>query len=205
MSPTEPSESDDTEWDADEQRYTRTYPDALRYAAVKHRYQVRKGSEVPYVTHPMAVSSLVWAHGGDEEQAIAGLLHDTVEDCGGPPVLVEIRTVFGERVAAIVDAATDSTTTDKADKLPWLERKTRHIAKMATVSQDAALVIACDKLHNMSQTAAEYQREGEAVFAKFNPDADARWYYRQMRDALAPRIPPTLLQEIDRNLETLGA
>lgn len=205
MSLIESSEPGEVDWDADAHAYSRRYVAALQYAAVRHRNQTRKGGKLPYLTHLMSVSSLVWAHGGDEEQAIAGLLHDTVEDTGGAPVLDDISRVFGERVAGIVNAATDSITSSKTEKLPWRERKTHHIARVAQVSPDAALVIACDKLHNLSQTATEYTREGEAVFAKFNPDADARWYYRQMRNALAPNLPADLLAEIDRNLETLGA
>src|SRR5450755_3341272 len=101
-------------------RLSGRFDDALVFAARKHRTQVRKGSEVPYVGHLLGVCSLVIEDGGSEDEAIAALLHDVVEDQGGEPVLEEVRAHFGEQVAAIVLACSDTTVDPKP---PWRERK----------------------------------------------------------------------------------
>lgn len=185
--------------------YSPAFDEALAFAADVHRHQRRKGSELPYITHLFGVCTLVWQYGGDETQAIAGLLHDSVED-GGAAVLGRIREKFGDRVAGIVNAASDSVTDDPADKAPWRERKERHVEHAAEVSSEAALVIGCDKLHNLTNTVADYERDGAEVFDKFNGGADGtRWYYRAMRDALEPKLPAELVKEIDIKLTALGA
>ena len=118
---------------------------ALVYAEVKHHNQVRKGGDIPYVGHLLSVASLVINDGGSEEQAIAALLHDTVEDQGGPATLQEIRANFGEDVARIVDECSD---TDVVPKPPWLERKQRYIDHLDDVGRDTLLVSVADKLDN---------------------------------------------------------
>src|SRR5882672_4990026 len=106
---------------------------AFRYAAEKHAGQTRKKTAVPYLSHLIAVASLVLEAGGDEDLAIAALLHDVVEDCGGAPVLKAIRKRFGKRVAKIVDGCTDS---DSFPKPPWLERKQTYISHLKKADAD---------------------------------------------------------------------
>ena len=96
------------------------FDDALRMASRLHAAQTRKGGRIPYIAHPMAVSALVMEHGGSEDEAIAALLHDVVEDCGGEPVLIEIRARFGEAVADTVAGCTDAYVIPKP---PWQQRK----------------------------------------------------------------------------------
>lgn len=210
-------------------RYTARYPMALAYAAVKHAAQVRKDtSGTPYIAHPMAVSVLVWQHvdpdglhAADlaEDLAIAALLHDVAEDAGGVQALNEIEAMFGSRVAEIVDHCSDATPAAGQAKDPWRGRKEAHIARVmrlgagdpvsgAPPDAGACLVIACDKLHNLSDTVADFRRHGEAALdaPRFNGGVQGtRWYYRTLRDALAPALPGSLLAEIDSRLIIIGA
>src|SRR5579862_9759396 len=119
---------------------------ALLFAPRKHAGQHRKGTTVPYVAHLLSVAGLVLEAGGDEDLAIAALLHDVVEDCGGAPMLKEIRRKFGNRVAKVVDGCTDADTYPKA---PWLERKETYIRRLKTEGADTRLVSAADKLNNV--------------------------------------------------------
>src|SRR3954451_22088645 len=102
------------------------FEEALRYAVEAHGDQRRKGTDIPYAAHVLAVSSLVLEAGGTETQAIAALLHDAAEDCGGQPRLDDIRRRFGKKVARIVEACSDSLAEDPAQKAPYFERKTRY-------------------------------------------------------------------------------
>lgn len=205
--------------------YSARYPMALAYAAVQHGNQRRKDDRgVPYIGHPTAVSALVWHYGLGvpayehemEELAIAALLHDVVEDAGGPNRLAEVGELFGPRVGAIVYAATDSMSADPAAKEPWRPRKEQHIARVRQLSgaegaggiRDAGscLVIACDKLHNLSGTAAAVSAGGDGYLDRFTGGRDGtRWYYRAMAEALRPALPDDLAADFDVRLATLGA
>ena len=138
---------------------------ALVYAESKHHNQVRKGGDIPYVGHLLSVASLVINDGGSEEQAIAALLHDTVEDQGGPPTLEEIRANFGDDVARIVDECSD---TDEVPKPPWLERKRRYIDHLADVGHDTLLVSVADKLDNARSMLRDYHTHGPSLWDRFN-------------------------------------
>lgn len=153
------------------------FNDALVYAATLHREQVRKGTTIPYVTHLMATASIVLEHGGGEDEAIAALLHDAAEDCGGREELERIRARFGNAVAAIVDGCSDTLADPKP---PWRERKEAYIAHLASTSSATRLVSAADKLHNARAILADYRRVGPELWTRFNPDADQRWYYREL-------------------------
>src|SRR5579864_5521982 len=120
---------------------------AFTFAADKHSGQARKASTIPYIAHLMGVASLVLEAGGDEDLAIAALLHDVVEDCGGAPMLKEVRRRFGARVARVVDGCTDA---DTDPKPPWRERKEKYIARLKKENADTRLVSAADKLNNRS-------------------------------------------------------
>src|SRR6516225_1975373 len=121
---------------------------AFELASGLHHTQTRKGTPVPYIGHLMAVCALVLEAGGDEDQAIAALLHDAVEDQGGLPTLETIRRLFGQRVADTVEACSDSTSSDPKDKLPWRQRKESYLQHLPTATPDVVLVSAADKLHN---------------------------------------------------------
>jgi (p)ppGpp synthase/HD superfamily hydrolase len=152
---------------------------ALVYAECKHRNQVRKGGDIPYVGHLLSVASLVINDGGSEDQAIAALLHDAVEDQGGPPTLEEIRADFGDDVARIVEQCSDATPETGQEKPPWLERKQRYIDHLGEVGQDTLLVSVADKLDNARSMLRDYHEHGSALWDRFNRKNphDHLWYY----------------------------
>ena len=128
----------------------------------------------------MGVASLVLEAGGDEDLAIAALLHDVVEDCGGAPMLKEVRRRFGSRVAKIVDGCTDA---DTYPKPPWQERKEKYIRRLKTEDADTRLVSAADKLNNVRSILSDYRVIGESVWSRFNGGRDGTlWYYRTLLD-----------------------
>ncbi|MCZ4351179.1 HD domain-containing protein [Roseovarius aestuarii] len=165
---------------------TDRFDDALSYTARLHRSQSRKVSGIPYIAHLMSVSALVLEYGGDEDQAIAGLLHDAVEDQGGPEAASEIARRYGDRVAGIVCECSDS---DGVEKAGWDVRKRAYITGIATKSDDAILVTACDKLHNASSILDDLRTVGPVVFDRFTAKQDKTlWYYRALSEALNIRL-----------------
>lgn len=175
---------------------------ALDFAARLHRGQTRKGSRIPYVTHLLSVAALVGEHGGDEEQMIAALLHDGPEDQGGAAVLAEIRRRFGDRVARIVEACTD---TLESPKPPWKERKAAYLARLARIPPEARLVSAADKVHNLRTLVSDLRREGERVWRRFHaPRADQLWYYRSLTREFRRGGPAALAEEMERLLAEIG-
>jgi (p)ppGpp synthase/HD superfamily hydrolase len=177
---------------------------ALLFATRKHAGQHRKGTTVPYVAHLLGVASLVLEAGGDEDLAIAALLHDVVEDCGGAPMLKEIRRRFGERVAHVVDGCTD---TDLDPKPPWRQRKEDYIAHLRTADADTRLVSAADKLHNVRSIVATYREIGDRVWERFHGKRDGTlWYYRTLLDEFQRKKSSPLIRELERaviELETV--
>jgi len=172
------------------------FEEALPYAAQLHRDQVRKGTGVPYVSHLLAVAGIVLEHGGNEDEAIAALLHDAVEDQGGAPTLHAIRQRFGDTVAAIVEGCTD---TDEMPKPPWRPRKEAYIAHVASASPSVRLVSAADKLHNARTILADYRRHGDAVWDRFSGGKDGTlWYYRALVEAYRPHGVTPLVGELER-------
>lgn len=161
---------------------TERFAEALSFAARLHQEQVRKGSGVPYISHLLAVTALVIEAGGDEDEAIAALLHDAVEDQGGAETREKIRARFGDRVTAIVDGCSD---TDQTPKPPWKDRKLAYIAHIATADRSMLLVSSADKLHNSSSIVGEYRQVGEAIWERFKGGrAGTLWYYRAVTDAI---------------------
>jgi len=153
---------------------------AFQFAAEKHKGQMRKASSIPYVAHLMGVASLVLEAGGDEDLAIAALLHDVVEDCGGAPMLKEVRRKFGKRIADIVDGCTDAY---EVPKPPWRERKESYIQRLKSESLDTRMVSAADKLNNIRSIISDYRAIGESVWSRFNGKREGTlWYYRTLRD-----------------------
>jgi GTP pyrophosphokinase len=153
---------------------------AFEFAAEKHKNQTRKASTIPYIAHLMGVTSLVLEAGGDEDLAIAALLHDVVEDCGGAPMLKEVRRRFGSRVAKVVDGCTDA---DTYPKPPWRARKEKYIRHLRAADADTKLVSAADKLNNVRSILSDYRAIGESVWSRFNGGREGTvWYYRTLRD-----------------------
>lgn len=175
---------------------------AFLFAAEKHAGQTRKASTIPYIAHLMGVASLVLEFGGDEDQAIAALLHDVVEDCGGAPMLREVRRRFGNRVAKIVDGCTDSDTTPKP---PWRERKETYIRHLKNADEETRLVSAADKLNNIRSILSDYRSVGEAIWARFNGGRDGTlWYYRALLNEFLRR-PNRLVREFELATQELEA
>jgi (p)ppGpp synthase/HD superfamily hydrolase len=165
---------------------------AFAFAAEKHKGQTRKASTIPYIAHLMGVASTVLEFGGDEDLAIAALLHDVVEDCGGEPMLKEVRRHFGARVAKIVDGCTDAYATPKP---PWRERKENYIRHLKNADAGTRLVSAADKLNNVRSIIADYREVGEIVWTRFNGGRDGTlWYYRALLQEFQ-RKPNRLIRE----------
>jgi (p)ppGpp synthase/HD superfamily hydrolase len=168
---------------------------AFRYAAEKHAGQTRKQTAVPYLSHLMAVTSLVLEAGGDEDLAIAALLHDVVEDCGGMPRLREIRKLFGSRVAKVVKGCTDSFTQPKPE---WLERKKEYLREVKHADTETRLVSACDKLHNVRTILTDYRQDGEPIWARFSGKKEGTlWYYRALSDEYRRRGANRITRELE--------
>ncbi len=178
---------------------------AVALASELHRGR-RLGTEIPYMAHLLVVSGLVLEEGGSETDAIAAMLHDSVEDGGGRPVLERIRREFGQRVAAIVAACSD--TLDADDPRPWRERKASYLAHLPSVTDDAVLrVVLADKVHNARSIVRDYRAEGHALWERFtNKTADDQlWYYTELVRLFAERCPGPLLEDLKRAVAELEA
>jgi (p)ppGpp synthase/HD superfamily hydrolase len=173
---------------------TERFQRAIAYATELHKDQARKGTTITYICHPIGVASLVLEADGDEDQAIAALLHDIAEDCGGEPRLKEIAEMFGPRVEKIVRGCSDSLVEDPLEKAPWRERKEVHISHLYEADLDTLMVTAADKAHNARSIATDLQNQGPDLWARFNASqVDIIWYYdsvyailheKQISDAL---------------------
>jgi (p)ppGpp synthase/HD superfamily hydrolase len=179
---------------------------AFEFAVKQHAGQTRKASTIPYIAHLMGVASLVFEAGGDEDLAIAALLHDVVEDCGGAPILTQIRRRFGSRVAKIVDGCTDAY---QLPKPPWHDRKVSYINRLKKEDDETRLVSAADKLNNVRSILSDYRTIGESVWSRFNGGRDGTlWYYRTLRDEFLRSKPNRITRDFDlavRDLESLTA
>ena len=184
-------------------KLTGQFSKALVYAELKQHNQVRKGGEIPYFGHLMSVAGLVINDGGSEAQAIAALLHDCVEDAGGPPTLDEIRKNFGEDVARIVDECSD---TDEEPKPPWLQRKQNYIEHLADVNRDTLLVSVADKLDNARSMLRDYHQHGPNLWERFNRKnpQDHLWYFGGLLDAYRKRgLDSWMVDELSRVVDEL--
>jgi (p)ppGpp synthase/HD superfamily hydrolase len=168
---------------------------AFTFASEKHSGQTRKASAIPYIAHLIGVASLVLEAGGDEDLAIAALLHDVVEDCGGLPMLKNVQRRFGKRVARIVDGCTDAYTDPKP---AWKERKENYIARLKREDADTRLVSAADKLNNIRSILSDYRAIGESVWSRFNGGREGTlWYYRTLRDEFLRDAPNRVTRDFD--------
>jgi (p)ppGpp synthase/HD superfamily hydrolase len=175
---------------------TARFEKALAYAARLHATQYRKGTSRPYIAHLLGVTSIVLTYGGDEDEAIAALLHDAVEDQGGLKTLRAIRKKFGARVARIVDGCTDSYTEPKP---PWLERKEEYLDHLRHADSSVRLVSAADKLYNARELLDDYRSRRGSVFDRFKGGKKGTlWYYREVARILRRKGPRALVRELDR-------
>jgi (p)ppGpp synthase/HD superfamily hydrolase len=175
---------------------TQRFDEAVRYAREVHAAQTRKGTSAPYITHLLGVASIVLDDGGNEDEAIAALLHDAAEDHGGRPRLEDIRTRFGDAVARIVEDCTDSWETPKP---PWAERKRAYAEHARSLPASSLRVSVADKVHNTYAILRDLRNEGESVWNRFNaaPD-DVIAYYRSLVRAFREAGGGKLVDELDR-------
>ncbi len=171
--------------------------DALVLAHQLHADQTRKGTTIPYIGHLLAVAAIVIENSGTEDEVIAALLHDAVEDQGGAKTREEIRQRFGEKVATIVDGLTD---TDQIPKPPWRARKEEYIAHLSEASSSVLLVSLADKIHNAGSILRDLRNEGDSVWSRFTGGKDgSMWYYRALVEAFRARGQfTTMVDELDQ-------
>ena len=174
---------------------------ALSLAYELHGEQERKGSEVPYVTHLWAVAALVGEYGGNEDQIIAALLHDAVEDQGGEDTLTQIRGIFGDTVAAYVDACTDAYVIPKP---PWRPRKEAYLNALPGKPAEVRLLTAADRIHNLRSMTRDYRHIGEALWDRFKGGRDGTlWFYDATLEALSDNWEHPILDEYREALGNL--
>ncbi len=172
------------------------FEEALVYANQLHSRQVRKGTHTPYIAHLLGVTALVLEAGGDEDQAIAALLHDAVEDQGGYKTLGEIRVKFGQHVADIVVGCTDAFQNPKP---PWKQRKEAYLQRLRSEPPDVRLVSLADKLHNARAILVDLRKDGEATWKKFNGGKQGTlWYYRTLVKIFRETGSDTMTDELTR-------
>lgn len=175
---------------------TKRFTDALDHARIAHAAQFRKGSNIVYLYHLLGVASLVIEFGGSEDQAIAGLLHDVVEDCGEPHLFM-VRAQFGDAVARIVEDCTDGTAEGKSEhrdseakKKDWTRRKLRYLEHLAKADDTTLLVSGCDKLHNARAILNDLENPqvGSRVFERFTGGREGTLgYYQSLSEVFSKR------------------
>ena len=175
------------------------FQQALDYVCIVHAGHIRKGSQIPYISHLLSVAALTMEYGANEDEAIAALLHDAVEDAGGKPRLEDIRLRFGEAVAEIVDGCTDA---DETPKPPWCARKEAYIAHLSKASPSILLVSSCDKLHNARSIVSDLRDIGETIWDRFKGKKEGTlWYYRSLVSTFQKLgAPDRLIDELDRTV-----
>jgi (p)ppGpp synthase/HD superfamily hydrolase len=182
---------------------TQQFKEALDYALELHLGQQRKGSDTPYMAHLLAVASLVLEDGGDEEQAIAALLHDAPEDQGGRETLEAIRQRFGDRVADIVHGCTD---TYDSPKPPWRQRKQAYLEHLQSAPEEVCRVSLADKLHNARSLMTDLIRSGDDVWYRFNGGkAGTLWYYHSLLQVFRSRSYSPLVAELGFVLQRIDS
>ncbi|OKH21456.1 phosphohydrolase [Hydrococcus rivularis NIES-593] len=182
-------------------KLTSRFEEALIYATQLHACQIRKASGVPYISHLLSVTALVLEDGGNEDEAIAALLHDAIEDQGGDKIRQEIYQKFGESVASIVEECTES---DTIPKPPWKERKLAAIARLRDASPQVRRVIIADKLHNARSILVDWHRYGEEIWTRFKGGKEGTlWFYRAIIESDRNRGFNVLTEELDRVVKQL--
>jgi len=163
---------------------------ALALAIEAHQNQIRKSTQIPYISHPLAVASIALEFGASEDQAIAALLHDAIED-GGIKYANIIKAQFGDHVHDLVQGCTDGTPDHSGQKAPWIERKTAYLNHLQEASDEVLLVSCSDKLHNARAIVSDLINEGPSVFERFSSTPEQTlWYYRQLANVFTNRKTP---------------
>lgn len=178
---------------------------AIALAQQVHGHVRRSGTEIPYLAHLLVVTGLVIEDGGDEDQAIAAMLHDAVEDGGGRPMLERIRRSFGSPVAVIVEACSDTVDLDESES--WIERKRRYLTHLPDVCEDSILRVAlADKVHNARSIVRDYREEGHALWERFTQKTarDQLWYYGGLLAFFQHRRPGPLTEDLSRAVAELS-
>ncbi len=164
---------------------------AFAFANLAHADHARKVGGAPYICHSMQVAGLVLEFGGNANQAAAALLHDVVEDTA--TTLDDIEDAFGKRIATIVDELTDTLESDTPDaKSPWAVRKRQYLDRMVTISDDAALIAGCDKLHNLTGIVDSLRMTGPSALDDFSAPDKVIWFYSEALERLDRRLPDAL-------------
>ena len=159
-------------------KLTERFEQALVYATRLHATQIRKATGVPYIAHLLSVTALVLEDGGNEDEAIAALLHDAVEDQGGKATRAEIYRLFGEQVVAIVDGCTEF---DSLPKPPWRDRKQRYLEQLRQGSSSVRRVALADKLHNARSLLSDYRQQGDEIWSMFGAGKEGMlWFYHSL-------------------------
>jgi (p)ppGpp synthase/HD superfamily hydrolase len=185
---------------------TERFRDAVAMAQEAHGRSRRAGTEIPFMAHLLVVAGLVLEDGGDEDQAIAALLHDAVEDAGGWPMLDRIQRRFGPRVAEIVEGCSD--TVDGGSDEPWIERKRRYLEHLPEVSDEGVLRVSlADKVHNARSLVRDYRREGHTLWERLTQKTAAEQlsYYRGLLEFFERRRPGPLTEDLRRAVDELAA
>lgn len=186
-------------------KLTERFEQALVYATRLHAHQIRKATGVPYISHLLSVTALVLEDGGDEDEAIAALLHDAVEDQGGKATRAEIYRLFGERVGSIVDGCTEF---DSEIKPPWRDRKERYLEQLRQGTPSVRRVALADKLHNARTIVQDYRQQGEAIWSVFSTGKEGiLWFYHSLLDLYRETHASPRVEELARvitELEQLG-
>lgn len=181
---------------------TARFTEALEYARAHHSEDLRKGTEIPYLAHLLAVCAIVLENGGGETEAIGALLHDVVEDGGGLPALHQIGERFGGDVAAIVEGCSDTTAEVKED---WRLRKGRYLTHLESAPPATLLVSAADKLHNARSILGDLREHGDGLWERFNRGPrEQLWYYGALRDVFVRRLPGRLADDLDRTVRDIN-
>jgi (p)ppGpp synthase/HD superfamily hydrolase len=183
-------------------KLTERFEAALVYAHQLHRHQTRKVNCTPYIAHLLSVTALVLEDGGSEDEAIAALLHDAVEDQGGQTTREEIKQRFGETVVAIVDGCTES---DTIPKPPWRDRKQRYLEQLRHGSPSVRRVALADKLHNARTIVLDYRQQGDNLWSAFTSGKDGlMWFYHSLLELHSPTDPSPMVGELRRVVEELA-
>ncbi len=180
--------------------YSERLDAAIALATDAFRYKVRKGSGIPYITHLVQVMVFVAEHGGDEDQMIAAVLHDYLEDIESATGQ-EVEKRFGPRVRRFVEALSDATTHPKP---PWKERKLAYLEELRTEPPEVKLISAADKLHNARSIRRDLSNLGMAVFDRFSASREQTlWYYESVVVSLGHEWSHPLLDELNREVRAL--
>lgn len=182
---------------------TDRFQSALNYAARKHAAHRRKASDIPYLSHLLAVCSILMEYSTDEDVWIAGLLHDAVEDQGGEATALEIETLFGTRVGKLVRDCSEMTADANGNKPPWLDRKLAYMQSLSGKGAEVLLISLADKLHNARSILKDWLLCGNDAYCKFTAGKNGtHWYYHEMIDCYrqSDKVPEQLLKELEETV-----